>query len=110
NWITPNQFNDAHSGLTGGFIYRGTSYSDDQAAIAQGDNFLATVIPRIMASQAYKDHGVIIIWWDETELGDTTSQAIPEIIISPLPKGTAYPSTVAINHSSDIKPWPRFSA
>jgi hypothetical protein len=56
-----------------------------------------------MASPAYQSNGVIIIWWDETEGGDTASRTIPEIIISPLSKGNAYASTVPMNHSSDIK-------
>ena len=67
NWITPNQYNDLHSALTGGYTYHGVGYTGDQAAIAQGDNFLAILIPKIMASSAYQDHGVIIIRWDETE-------------------------------------------
>jgi hypothetical protein len=103
NWITPNQFNDAHSALNGGFTYLGTHYAGDQASIAQGDNFLATVIPQIMATSAYQDNGVIIIWWDETEGGDGTNRTIPEIVISPLAKGNAYASMVPLNHSSDIK-------
>ena len=103
NWITPNQYNDAHSALNGGFTYLGTHYTGDQASIAQGDNFLSLVIPEIMASKAYKHNGMIIIWWDETEGGDTSSFTIPEIIISPLAKGNAYASTVPMNHSSDIK-------
>jgi hypothetical protein len=102
-WITPNQFDDAHSALTGGFTYNGTHYTGDQAAVALGDNFLSQVIPQIMASPAYQSNGVIIIWWDETEGGDTASRTIPEIIISPLSKGNAYASTVPMNHSSDIK-------
>ena len=103
NWITPDQFNDAHSALNGGFTYQGTNYTGDQASIAQGDNFLATVIPEIMASKAYRENGAIIIWWDESEGGDTTNFSIPEIIISPLAKGNAYASSVAMSHSSDIK-------
>ena len=103
NWITPNQFNDAHSSLSGGFTYQGIHYTGDQAAIAQGDNFLATVIPQIMASPAYQDNGAIIIWWDETERGDAADRAIPEIVISPLAKGNAYASSVSLSHSSDIK-------
>ncbi|MDB6015516.1 MAG: hypothetical protein JWR19_5 [Pedosphaera sp.] len=103
NWITPNQFNDAHSALTGGFNYMGTHFTGDQASIAQGDNFLATIVPEIMASKAYQDNGTIIIWWDETEGGDNAGFTIPEIIISPLAKGNAYASTVPLSHSSDIK-------
>lgn len=103
NWITPNQFNDAHSALTGGFTYLGVHYTGDQASIAQGDNFLSQLVPQIMASAAYKDNGAIIIWWDESEGGDGTNRTIPEIVISPLAKGNAYASSVPMNHSSDIK-------
>ena len=56
-----------------------------------------------MASPAYKDNGVIIIWWDESEDGDGLTRTIPEIIISPLAKGNAYASSVPLNHSSDLK-------
>lgn len=103
NWITPNQYDDAHSSLTGGFTYQGIHYTGDQSSIAQGDNFLATVIPQIMASKAYKDNGAIVIWWDESEGGDSPSYTIPEIVISPLAKGNAYASSVPLSHSSDIK-------
>jgi len=102
-WITPNQFNDAHSALKGGFTYNGTPYTGDQAAIATGDNFLAQVIPQIMASPAYQNNGAIIIWWDETEKGDGADRTIPEIIISPLAKGNGYASSLVLSHSSDIK-------
>jgi hypothetical protein len=103
NWITPNQFNDAHSALTGGFTYQGVHYTGDQAAIASGDNFLSQIVPQIMATPEYQDNGVIIIWWDESEKGDDTNRTIPEIVISPLAKGNAYASSVEMNHSSDIK-------
>jgi hypothetical protein len=102
-WITPNQFNDAHSALKGGFTYHGTLYTGDQAAIATGDNFLAQVVPQIMATAAYKNNGVIIIWWDETENGDGANRTIPEIVISPLAKGNAYASSVVLSHSSDVQ-------
>lgn len=103
NWITPDEYNDAHSHLTGGFTYHGEHYSGDQASIAEADNFLSIVIPRIMATDAYKNNGVIIIWWDESEKGDDTDHPIPEIVISPLAKGNAYASHVVMNHSSDLK-------
>jgi len=103
NWITPDQYNDAHSALNGGFTYQGTHYTGDQASVAQGDNFLSIIVPEIMASKAYKDGGAIIIWWDETEGSDDNTRTIPEIVISPLAKGNAYASTVLMSHSSDIK-------
>ncbi len=105
NWITPDQYNEAHSPLNNGFTYNGVHYTGDQSSVASADNFLSHVIPQIMASKAYQDNGVIVLWWDESEGGDTTSQSVPEIIISPLAKGNAYASPVAMNHSSDIKTW-----
>ncbi len=103
NWITPNQYDDAHSSLTGGFTYNGIHHTGDQSAIATGDNFLSQVVPQIMATPEYQDNGMIIIWWDESEGGDDTSRTVPEIVISPLAKGNAYASSVVLNHSSDIK-------
>ncbi len=58
-----------------------------------------------MASEAYQNNGVIVIWWDESEGGDDLSRTIPEIVISPLAKGNAYASTLPLSHSSDIKTW-----
>jgi hypothetical protein len=103
NWITPDQYNEAHSSLNGGFTYQGTHYNNDQAAVAEADNFLSIVVPQIMASKAYQDNGVIILWWDETENGDDTNHTLGEIIISRLAKGNAYASFDPMSHSSDIK-------
>jgi hypothetical protein len=101
--ITPDQFNDMHSSLTGGFTYKGTLYTGDQASIAEGDNFLSMIVPKIMASTAYKDNGAIVIWFDETEGGDTSAETLAEIVISPLAKGNAFNSTLTYTHSSDLK-------
>jgi hypothetical protein len=103
NLITPNLYNDAHSALAGGFTYHGTAYTGDQAAIAQGDNFLSIIIPQIKASAAYQNDGAIVIWWDETEGGDTSAYTIPDIVISPLAKGNAFNCTTNLTHSSDLK-------
>jgi len=112
NWITPNQYNDQHSELATGYgIYPSNS---DQAGIAQGDNFLARVVPLIMASKAYKDHGVIMLWWDETEEdsnADTTrddgSHTLPFIIISKDVHdnigGKPFKSTITYSHASTLR-------
>jgi hypothetical protein len=89
--------------LNGGFTYHGTHYTGDSANIAQGDNFLSIVVPQIMASPAYQNNGVIIIWWDETEGGDDASRTLAEFVISPLAKGNGYASSVVFSHSSDLK-------
>ncbi|MGO8700814.1 MAG: alkaline phosphatase family protein [Limisphaerales bacterium] len=103
NWIAPDEFNEMHSYLPNGFDYQGVQYTGNQAAIAEGDSCLATIIPMIMASPAYQDHGVIILWTDETESTDDTNTALPEIILSPMAKGNAYASSVIMSHSSDLK-------
>ncbi len=103
NLITPDQYNDMHSALTGGFTYNGTHYTGDQSAIAAGDNFLSIIVPEIEASQAYQNNGAIVIWFDETENGDTSQFTIPEIVISPLARGNAFDSTLSYTHSSDLK-------
>jgi hypothetical protein len=104
NLITPDQYNDMHSSLTNGFTYHGTHYTGDLSAIAAGDNFLSVVIPKIMASKAYKDGGLIVIWWDESEGTNANdfSHTIGEIIISPLAKGNAFASSKDYTHSSDL--------
>lgn len=110
NWITPNQFNDQHTGLAGG--YKGLT--GDAAKIRQGDDFLSQIIPVIMASRAYRDHGAIIIWWDESEQDgvpgdnpDDLTHTIGEIVISPdaHPNEAHLPFTsdVFLTHSSDLR-------
>jgi phosphatidylinositol-3-phosphatase len=106
NWITPDQFNDMHTSLSGGFTYHGVHYTGNQANIAQGDNFLSIIIPMIEASQAFQDNGEIVIWNDETEgdvnAGTTAGFTAMEIVISPLAKGNAYTNTIGYTHSSDL--------
>jgi len=105
NWITPDQYNDMHSSLNTNFTYHGVTYqaNTDQQAVALGDNFLSKIVPLIMASQAYKNNGAIVIWGDESEGGDSKQFTLPEIVISPLAKGNAFDSTVDYTHSSDLK-------
>ena len=109
NWITPDQFNDQHTALKGGF----KGVTGDAANILQGDNFLQQVIPVIMASKAYNDRGAIIIWWDESETDsagdnpDDLTHTIGEIVISPLAHpnegGVPFASDVFLTHSSDLR-------
>ena len=111
NWITPDQYNDMHTALTGGFQGK----TGDEANIAQGDNFLSIIVPVIMASKAYQDNGAIIIWWDETEADgpndnpDDFAHTLGEIVISPLARpnggGIPYASPVDFTHSSDLRTW-----
>jgi len=108
NWITPNQHNDMHSGLTNGYGGAPSAPNKgDLAAIAQGDNFLARAVPLIMASEAYKNHGVIVLWWDESEGGDTPAFTLPFIVISKDAhenvKGLPFASATELSHSSTLR-------
>jgi hypothetical protein len=110
NWITPNQFNDMHTTLAAG--YKGLT--GDPAKIRQGDDFLKQIIPIIMASNAYKEHGAIVIWFDESEQDgvagdnpDDLTHTIGEIVISPRAhdnvEGLPYASDIFFTHSSDLR-------
>ena len=116
DWITPNQFNDMHTTLTGGYIPLGggATLTGDDARIRQGDDFLKQVVPIIMASTAYQNNGAIILWWDESEAdgvaGDNANDfnhTLGEIVISPLAhpnvNGLPYNSLVNYTHSSDLR-------
>ena len=108
NWITPDQYNDMHSGLNGGFA----GLTGDAANIYAADNAVSRLVLMIMASEAYKDGGVIILWWDESESVNGENQndfahTIGEIIISRLAhhnvNGLPYASPVNFTHSSDLR-------
>jgi len=112
NWITPDQFNDMHTALSGG--YKGLT--GDAAKIKQGDDFLAAIIPMIMASPAYQNDGAIVIWNDETEgdgvpgdNSDDFNHTSTEIVISkdahPNVGGLPYDSLINYTHSSDLLTW-----
>lgn len=47
-WITPNLKHDMHNGT-----------------VADGDGWLATTVPPLLASPAWRDNGVLFIVWDE---------------------------------------------
>lgn len=67
-FITPNMTNDMHNGT-----------------IAQGDAWFAREVPKILASPAFKNGGVLFITADEGEEGGGRDQP-PFIVVSPLAK------------------------
>jgi len=111
NVITPDQFNDMHTALKAGFTYNGIHYTGDAAQIAQGDNFVRAVVPMIMASEAYRHNGLIVIWSDESEEQDGADltpndfhHPVAELVISPLAKGYGYHNDAfTYTHSSDVE-------
>ena len=110
NWITLDQYNDMHSALTGGFA----GLTGDASQIRAGDNAISRLVPLIMSSNAYKDGGAIILWWDESEAdgeagdnGDDFNHTIGEIVISDLAHRNEgrlpYASSIDYSHSSDLR-------
>ena len=108
--VLPFADNDQHTALAAG--YKGLT--GDPAKILQGDDFLRQIVPVIMASKAYKEHGAIILWWDESEQDgvagdnpDDFNHTIPEIVISPRAhknvNGIPYASPLNFTHSSDLR-------
>jgi hypothetical protein len=116
NWITPDQFNDMHTTLAGGYVPLGggAALTGDPGRIRQGDDFLKQLVPIIMASPAYQNNGAIVLWWDESEgdgvAGDNAddfNHTIGEIVISPDAhpniNGLPYASPLNYTHSSDLR-------
>ena len=89
NFITPNLCNDMHNSS-------GCASSD---SINNGDTWLSTAVPAIMASAAYQNGGAIFITWDESEQGD---HPIGMIVMSPLAK-PGYSNNLAYSHSSTLR-------
>jgi hypothetical protein len=89
-WITPNLIDDGHNPT-----------SSPVTGLKQADHWASTEIPKILASAAYQNNGVIFLTWDEAEgrNGDSKEQ-IPMIVISPRLKSAGYKSTVKTSHRS----------
>lgn len=69
-FVTPNVINDMHDGSVG-----------------DGDRFLQTFVPALMASPQYRSgNTVIFITWDEND--GTSGNRVPCIVISPFTHGT----------------------
>jgi phospholipase C len=105
-WITPNLLDDGHDPQT-----------DPVTGLKQTDAWLSTEVPKILASNAWKDAGVLFITWDEAEgrNGDSADQ-VPMIIVTPGIKSAGYKSSVAYEHANylatveDIFGLPRLGA
>jgi hypothetical protein len=89
-WITPNLTDDGHD-----------PGSDPVAGLKQSDSWLSTEVPKILASDAYKNGGVLFITWDEAEgrNGDSKDQ-IPMIVLSPKLKAPGMMVSTKLSHAS----------
>jgi phosphatidylinositol-3-phosphatase len=88
NFIVPNLCNDSH-GASG----------CPSNLIKTADDWLATFVPKILASEAYKDDGAIFITWDESVKGD---HPIGMIALSPF-ASRGHASNVHYTHSSTLR-------
>ena len=84
-FITPNLDNDMHDG-----------------SIAQGDLWLSQELPKIMATDAYKNNGVIFLLWDEGSGTLGPGDDPPFIAISPMIK-SGFVSKTPYDTSSYLK-------
>jgi len=89
NFITPNLCNDMHN-----------SCDPVNNTTQQGDTWLSQQIPMIMASQAYKNGGVIFITWDDGPTGDGP---LGMLVLSPYAKGHGYSNSIHYTHSSTLR-------
>ncbi|MFI5288498.1 MAG: alkaline phosphatase family protein [Polyangia bacterium] len=79
-WISPNLNDDGHD-----------------TNLQTADTWCSQEIPKILASQAFKNNGVLFVTWDE---GDASlSDQVPMIVVSPLTKA-GFQSSVAYTHAS----------
>jgi hypothetical protein len=89
SFITPNICNDMHDNS-------GCATGD---SIANGDAWLASEVPHILSSKAYKEGGALFITWDESE---GSNVPIGFIALSPMIK-PGYTSQVSYTHSSTLR-------
>ena len=95
NFIVPNVTNDMHD-LTPG----------SPSTRVQGDNWLASKVPKILNSQAYTNGGALFITFDEgSGEGDGP---IGMIVLSARAKGAGYNNNIPYTHSSTLRTWQIF--
>jgi phosphatidylinositol-3-phosphatase len=71
-FITPNLCNDGHDGAGTGAP--GTTCANGEpGGLTSADGFLRTWVPRILASPAYREDGLLIVTFDESTYGTVTS-------------------------------------
>ncbi len=63
-WITPDLCHDGHD-----------------CSARQADDFLSTLVPKILASAAWRDGGVLLITWDEDD--GSSGNRVPAIVAAP---------------------------
>jgi hypothetical protein len=118
SFITPNLCNDGHDAPPC------TNEPGGASALADIDTFLETWVPKITASRAYRENGLLEILFDEAASSDATSCCeeqpgpgspmpgvtgpgggrVGAVLLSPFIKGRTV-STVSYNHFSSLASW-----
>ncbi len=98
SFLLPNLLNDMHDCPAGG---QNCPVADKLAA---GDKWLRANIDPLIKSQVFQDDGLLIITFDEAELGESTKGGgqVATIIISAKGKA-AYKSTTFYQHESTLR-------
>lgn len=89
NFITPNLCNDTHD-----------TCAPLNDAIKQGDTWLSTEVPKLLASKAVQDGAVVMITWDEGEAG--VDGPIGMIVLGNSAK-VGYSNMIHYTHSSTLR-------
>lgn len=89
-WITPNLVDSGHDPV-----------ANPVGALTASDAWLATEVPKILASSVYQAGGVIFLTWDQAvgRNGDSADR-VPMIIISPRIKSVGFKSGNPYSHAS----------
>ena len=91
NFITPDLCHDMHNDT-------GCETSD---SVKNGDTWLASEVPKILNSTAYKENGTLFITWDEGE--NDSDGPIGMIVLSPRARGGGYSNDIHYTHSSTLR-------
>jgi hypothetical protein len=107
NFLTPNLCHDMHGDAPFGTKCNDKVPFSGVDLIKLGDDWLKIVVPKILASSAYKDGGALFITWDEGDegtlgLGTASDGPIGMIVLSPLAK-VGHSNSTKYTHSSTVK-------
>jgi hypothetical protein len=90
-FITPNLCDDMHN----------SSGCTTANRLLNGDNWLASEVPKILSSPAYQHNGALFITWDEGTGG--ASGPFITLLLSPWAKGGGYRNTNRFDHASTLR-------
>jgi hypothetical protein len=83
---------DLASGTLPDYVFITPDLQDDMhdGTVAQGDAWLATLVPRLFATDAYRNGGALFLLWDE---GASSGDDPPFVVVSPRVQGGTVSTT-----------------